>query len=119
MGDMLNTAVSGLLSYQRALSTTSHNISNVNTDGYSRQTVGFETRNPTAFGDNFIGSGVQISNISRAFNQYINSSIRDSQSMYSKQEMFHSLSAQIDDILADPKGGISPILRNFLLRLKM
>ena len=113
MGDMLNTAVSGLLSYQRALSTTSHNISNVNTDGYSRQTVGFETRNPTAFGDNFVGSGVQISNISRAFNQYINSSIRDSQSMYSKQEMFHSLSAQIDDILADPKGGISPILQEF------
>ena len=113
MGDMLNTAVSGLLSYQRALSTTSHNISNVNTDSYSRQTVSFETRNPTAFGDNFVGSGVQISNISRTFNQYINSSIRESQSLYSKQDMFHSLSAQIDDILADPQGGISPILQEF------
>ena len=37
MADLLSTGVSGLLAFQRALDTTSHNISNVNTDGYSRQ----------------------------------------------------------------------------------
>lgn len=113
MTDMLNTAVSGLLSYQRALSTTSHNISNVNTEGYNRQTTSFETRNPSAFGDQFIGNGVQINSISRTFDQFITTTIRESQSLYSKQETFHALSSQIDDILADPRGGISPILQEF------
>ena len=36
---ILDTAVTGLLVSQRALATTSHNISNVNTPGYSRQRV--------------------------------------------------------------------------------
>ena len=36
---VLNVAVSGLLAANRALTTISHNISNVNTDGYSRQRV--------------------------------------------------------------------------------
>lgn len=46
MADMLATAVSGLLTYQRALSTTSHNIANVNTPGYSRQGVDINARTP-------------------------------------------------------------------------
>ena len=41
MGDMLGNALSGLVSYQRALATTSHNIANADTEGYSRQKVDF------------------------------------------------------------------------------
>ena len=39
MGDMLSTGVSGLLAFQQALDTTSNNISNANTPGYSRESV--------------------------------------------------------------------------------
>ncbi|MGB0693937.1 MAG: flagellar basal body protein, partial [Pseudomonadales bacterium] len=44
MPEVLNIATSGLLTLQRALSTTSNNIVNVNTEGYSRQSVHFETQ---------------------------------------------------------------------------
>ena len=44
MADVLNIATSGLLSMQKALATTGHNIANVSTEGYSRQTVTFESR---------------------------------------------------------------------------
>jgi flagellar hook-associated protein FlgK len=37
MVDILRTGLSGLVASQRALATTSHNIANVNTPGYSRQ----------------------------------------------------------------------------------
>lgn len=113
MGDILNTAVSGLLSFQRALSTTSHNISNVNTDGYSRQTVDLNTRNPSMIGGTFIGNGVEINTIQRAYDQFITNSVRESSSAFSSLEKFTSLAAQIDNILADPQGGISPILQEF------
>lgn len=113
MGDMLGTAVTGLLSFQRALSTTSHNISNVNTPGYSRQSVDLVTRTPNAFGGTFVGNGVQVASIGRSYDQFINNSVRESQSSFSRLEKFTDLSAQIDNLLADPQGGISPILQEF------
>lgn len=113
MGDMLGNAVSGLLSFQRALTTTSHNISNVNTPGYSRQRVELDTRNPSLLGGNYVGSGVEITNIRRAYDQFITSNLRESTSSYSRLEKFTELASQIDDILADPQGGLSPVLQEF------
>ncbi|MDD2758943.1 MAG: flagellar basal body protein, partial [Methylomonas sp.] len=41
---LLDTALSGLAAFQRSLETTSNNISNVNTEGYSRQRTELATR---------------------------------------------------------------------------
>ena len=58
MPDMLNVAVSGLRAFQRALETTSHNIANVSTPGYSRQTVNLATQTPQTYGSATLGTGV-------------------------------------------------------------
>jgi flagellar hook-associated protein 1 FlgK len=113
MPDMLNTAVSGLLSFQRALGTVSHNIANVNTEGYSRQSVEFESNIATKLGGSFFGSGVHIESVNRAYDQFLTQEVRDTTSVYSKLNQFAELSAHIDDVLADPQGGISPILQDF------
>ena len=44
MPDLLNTSLTGMLAFQRALDVTGHNIANANTPGYSRQVVEFATR---------------------------------------------------------------------------
>lgn len=113
MGDILGNAVSGLLSFQRALSTTSHNIANVNTDGYSRQRVELDTRNPSLVGGRFIGSGVEITSVQRSYDQFITNNLRESTSSFFRLDRFTELASQIDDILADPQGGMSPILQEF------
>jgi flagellar hook-associated protein 1 FlgK len=113
MPDMLNTAVSGLLSFQRALSTTSHNVANVNTPGYSRQTVEFDTNNPSFFGGSFYGNGVRVESVARSYDQFLTLEVRDTTSTYARADRFSELTAHIDDVLADPKGGISPILADF------
>lgn len=113
MGDLLGNAVSGLLTFQRALSTTSHNIANVNTPGYSRQSVEIDTRNPSLIGGTFIGNGVEINSIQRSYDQFITNSVRESNSTYARLEKFTDLAGQIDNLLADPQGGISPILQEF------
>jgi flagellar hook-associated protein 1 len=51
MADLLNTSISGLLAFQRALDTTSHNITNANTVGYSRQLPELMTRNAQQSGN--------------------------------------------------------------------
>ena len=113
MADMLNNAVSGLIAFQRALSTTSHNIANVNTPGYSRQRAEFTTNPPSFFGGNYFGNGVQIESITRAYDRFLTAEVRDSTSIFTRSQRFSELSGYIDDILADPFGGISPALHDF------
>ncbi len=113
MADLLNNAVSGLMAFQRALSTTSHNIANVNTPGYSRQTAEFVTNPPAFFGGNYFGNGVSIASVTRAYDQFLTSEVRDSTSIFTRSQKFSELSGYIDDVLADPQGGISPILHDF------
>lgn len=110
---MFNTAVSGLLSYQRALSTTSHNIANVGTEGYSRQTANFGTRTPDFIGNTVLGNGVQIESVTRAYDQFLNSEVRDTTSSFEKNRLTHELAGYVDSVLADPYGGISPVLHEF------
>ena len=66
----LNTVVRGLMSQQVALNTVGHNISNANTDGYSRQSVSLSSALPeTIIGLNGKlqqGTGAETESITRA-----------------------------------------------------
>ena len=59
----LNTVVRGLMSQQVALNTVGHNISNANTDGYSRQSVNLVSAVPEPIvginGRMQLGTGVE------------------------------------------------------------
>lgn len=64
----LNMASNALRAFQRALDVTGHNISNVDTPGYSRQTVDFRENDPTSFwlgGLHSLGNGVTIGSVNR------------------------------------------------------
>jgi len=113
MPDMLNTAVSGLLAFQRALGTVSHNIANVNTEGYSRQRVEISTSSPSFIGNTFYGNGVRVDSVERAYDQFLTLEVRDSMSTFSRLDKFGQLAGYIDDVLADPVGGISASLDDF------
>jgi len=110
---LLSTAVSGLLAFQRSLETTSHNIANVGTEGYSRQRANFGTRSPDFIGDTFIGNGVQVNSITRAYDQFLTAEVRDTSSSFEKNRLTQELAGYVDNVLADPFGGISPVLQEF------
>ena len=67
---MLNIGTTALLTSQTALGTTSHNISNVNTEGFSRQRIQQGTQTADTFGDFYIGSGVQVNDVERIFDDF-------------------------------------------------
>ncbi len=113
MADLLGIGTSGLLSFQRALTTTSHNISNVNTDGYSRQRVELATRLPQRTGAGFFGQGVGVVNVTRNFDQFKIDQVRNYTATNSRHEIFHDLSSQIDNLLADPDAGLAPAMEEF------
>jgi len=110
---ILNTALSGLAAFQRSLETTSNNISNVNTDGYSRQRAEYVTRPEQFIGGNYVGTGVQVSNIARGYDQFITGQVRSSSSAFGEVDRFHSLSAQIDNLLAEEGTSLAPAMKSF------
>ena len=113
MSDLLGIGVTGLLASQRALSTTSHNIANVNTPGYSRQRVELATRDPMYTGVGFFGRGVDITNVRRLVDQFLTTEIRGTTSATMEFDQFYKLSSQIDNLIADPQGSISPAMLKF------
>jgi len=110
---MLNVAVSGLLAYQKALATTSHNISNVGTDGYSRQRVTLSTRTPEPAGNGFLGKGVNVTSVDRVYDQFLVAQLNNRTSAYNQLDAFHIMAAQLDSALGDPSIGLTPALENF------
>jgi len=110
---MLGTAITGLQAFQRSLETTSHNISNVNTEGYSRQRVDLATNKEQMIGVGYLGTGVGINNISRSYDQFITTQLRSSTAAYGDVDKYSQLASQVDDIMADPAVGMEPAIKNF------
>ena len=112
-GDMLGIGVSALLSYQRSLATTGHNIANVNTDGYSRQRTDLTQRVPQYSGNGFIGTGVEVVTTQRIYNQFLVNEVRNNSTSYKQTETFYQFASGVDRLLADAHAGLQPGLDSF------
>ena len=73
---ILETGITGLNAFRSQLTTTSHNIANVNTEGYSRQIVGLGTLPATNTRIGAVGNGVQVTEIRRQFDQFLMDRLR-------------------------------------------
>ena len=110
---LLSIGSSGIQAFQRSLNTIGHNISNVNTEGYSRQSVNLDTRQAQINGYGFVGSGVQTTSISRSYNAFVDNNVRTSTSTTQEFETFHALASQLDNVLADSGTGMSASMQRF------
>ncbi len=115
---ILNAAISGLLASQRSLATVSHNISNVHTEGYSRQRVDLVAREAQFTGAGYIGSGVEALNVTRITDQFLTTQLRTSTSSSSDIDAFLTLASRVDNMLADAETGLSPGLQNFFAAIQ-
>ncbi|MEN6540505.1 MAG: flagellar hook-associated protein FlgK [Mizugakiibacter sp.] len=113
MADMLSTGISGLLSSQIALDTTSHNIANVNTDGYSRQRADFVARPAQQTGPFYVGQGTTVQSVQRLYDQYLTDQVRGATSGQSRFGTFGELAGRVDNLLADQTAGLQPALDAF------
>lgn len=113
MSDLLSTSLSGLLAAQRVLDTTGHNISNANTEGYSRQRVQLDTRTPTGAGNGFIGNGVVATSVRRNYDELLAGQVRTGNSDFQRLDSFLGLANRVDNLLADENAGLAPAMQGF------
>ena len=69
---LLNVGARALMANQLALQTAGNNIANVNTAGYSRQTVAFQTSVGQNMGNGYIGNGADVATVMRNFSELLN-----------------------------------------------
>jgi flagellar hook-associated protein 1 FlgK len=110
---LFGIGTSALLASQRALSVTSNNIANVNTEGYSRQTVEFVEREPTFVGRGFVGKGVDATSARRAFDQFNSDRLTAAITSTAQQETVRDLGSEIDQLLANERAGLQASLDRF------
>lgn len=99
----LNTANKGLMAQQTALHTTGHNISNANTEGYSRQRV--DLKSDLSFnypGVGQLGSGVKMESVVRIVNANIGKQIRQENGILQEFNAKSEIMEQLEVIFNEP-----------------
>lgn len=111
-----NIAVSGMNVQQKAIDITSHNVSNANTDGYSRQRAIIETNEPyTAIGEaGQIGTGASVTAVQRVRNSFLDYQIRVETSTQGTYQARDTYLSDIENIFNEPSDtGMSTLIGNF------
>lgn len=105
----LETSKRGLFTQQTALYTTGHNISNANTQGYTRQRVNMEAtlgfpspglNSPKTPGH--IGTGVQAHSIQRMRDEFVDRQFRQETNKLGYWESTRKSISKMEDIMSEP-----------------
>jgi flagellar hook-associated protein 1 FlgK len=109
----LNSARTSLEVNQKSIEIIGNNISNVNTEGYSRQQAVLETYPATNFGDFFIGQGVKVSDVSRQHDVFIEKEIQDKSVNYGYQDALTRPLSELERVFNVTEDNISTDIDNF------
>ncbi|SHI43128.1 flagellar hook-associated protein 1 FlgK [Clostridium cavendishii DSM 21758] len=112
----LNIGKSGLYTAQKSIDVTSHNISNANTEGYSKQRANAVTNAPyTVVGSaGQVGTGSQIQSIERIRDSFLDYQVRNQTAVLGQYDTRSSYLSQIEGILNEPSDtGISTLMGKF------
>ncbi|GIP28708.1 flagellar hook-associated protein 1 [Paenibacillus sp. J23TS9] len=117
----IETAKRSLFTQTAALNTTGHNISNANTEGYSRQTVKMQASRPIeAYGMNRsnapgqLGTGVEYQSVERIRESFLDTQYRSETNANGSWSIKSDTLDKLQGIFNEPSDtGISKVLNNF------
>lgn len=113
MGGLISIAVTGINAAQAGLLTTSNNISNLSTAGYTRQRV-VQASNPTIMtGAGGIGQGTHVVTVERMYSEALTKQVLSAQTNVSSLDTYNAQISQIDNMLADKTSGLTPVVQEF------
>ncbi len=113
MSDLLSIGASGVAAYQRALSTVSNNIANVGTEGYVRQETALTETMPRNSGRVYLGTGVAVVGIKRAYDAFLEQNLRNSTSELNTQGPMVDYANRVIDVMASDTVGLTSALDKF------
>ena len=113
MVDTLAIGSGAINAYRQALSTTSNNIANVNTPGYSRRALSIGESFPVQEGIFSFGTGAQSEAITRAYDEFLERSLRDAKSDLAVNEPVIQYANRVIDIMANESASLANAMEDF------
>lgn len=111
---ILNTGRTALLTQQKAIDVTGHNIANVNTDGYSRQRVNMETNEPYSSQPGQTGTGVRAAEIQRIYDRFLGAQINNENQNLGNWETQKGVLERVEIIFDESSGyGLNQAMSEF------
>lgn len=114
ISSILNIGKEALLTQQRAVDVTSHNIANANTPGYSRQQVVLQTGVPTDTQPGMGGTGVTSAAIQRISDRFIGSQVNRETQAQGKWEARQQGLEEVEIVFDESSGfGLNSAMSEF------
>ena len=111
--NLTNLGLAGLNAAQSRLMTSGHNINNAATPGFNRQSVLVSTAGAQSTGSGYIGRGVQVDSVQRAYDGFLFRQLVSAQTTGASLASYGNEIVQINNLFADRTVGISPALQRF------
>lgn len=109
----LNAGKTSLSVNQKSIEIIGNNISNVNTEGYSRQTADLNPYPSMNFGGFFVGQGVVVSNVSRDHDTFVTNMLQDKSIEFGLQDGQTNALAELERIFNISEENISTEINRF------
>ena len=106
----LHVAMTGLRAAQLKMDTASNNISNANTEGYTRQRVELATRFPQFTPDGQIGSGVDVVDIIRLRDTFLDTRVRSASASLAETDVRSEFLTRAELVTGEPDVGVTALL---------
>src|SRR5215468_2706852 len=113
MADLFGIGLSALLAQQRALTTTSNNVANANTPGYSRQRTELVERPAEQMGSDFVGTGVNAGLNRRITDGLMLEQVRTASAGSKRADALADLATTLDNLLGSDDTGLNAALQSF------
>jgi flagellar hook-associated protein 1 FlgK len=110
---LISLGLSGLAAAQAGMTTTSENIANVNTAGYSEESIVQVAAPPQFTGAGYIGTGTQVTSVTRAYNEFQQNELVQAQASSSQLDTQYTQLKQIDNMLGSSTSGLGPAIDSF------
>ncbi|MFT4190770.1 MAG: flagellar hook-associated protein FlgK [Comamonas sp.] len=111
--NLYNLGLSGINAANARLNTTAHNINNMDTAGFNRQTVTVSTAGGTLTGSGYFGRGVSVDGVSRQYSSFLYTQLVSARSQQASLATYSSQISQINDLLGTSSEGVSYALEQF------
>lgn len=111
---LLNVGSRALLANQVALQTAGHNIANVSTPGYSRQTVVLQTVQGQFTGGGYIGKGVDVQTILRNHSELLTRQAASAGSVSAADSVRSTRLNELQDVFSGGETGLGASINDML-----
>ncbi|AOJ64042.1 flagellar biosynthesis protein FlgK [Burkholderia ubonensis] len=115
---LMNLGISGLNAAIWGLTTTSNNIANSATPGYTIERPVYAEASGQYTGSGYLPQGVNTTTVQRQYSQYLSDQLNSAQTQGGALSTWNTLVAQLNNYVGSPTAGISTAITNYFTGLQ-